>query len=45
MTKKEQKRELTREERRELREYQALIADYEDWEERHHGDYQGDYWE
>ena len=37
--------ELTKEERRQRRDYLDLIADYEDWEKRHHGDYQGDYWE
>lgn len=37
--------ELTPEEKLAIQEYEALIGDYNDWVERHDGNYSGDYWD
>lgn len=46
MNKKEKEEKLTPKEiRRQLQEQEAIMADYQDWIDRHHGDYNGDYWD
>lgn len=45
MNKEEEEKLTPKEIRRQLQEQEAIMADYQDWINRHHGDYNGDYWD